>query len=67
MKKHLTVFSICLLSALSLPAKANFGDADFPAGMFNDGPKSYHDAWCRYLKNECRVRFQGPAMWVEGQ
>ena len=51
----------------SIPAKAEFGDADFPSGTFNDGPKSYHDAWCRYIKNKCRVRFQGPAMWVEGQ
>ena len=48
-------------------AKADFGDADFPAGMFDDGPKSYHDAWCRKIKQKCRVRFQGPAMWVEGQ
>ena len=48
-------------------AKADFGDADFPIGMFEGGPKSYHDSWCRSLKNKCRVRFQGPAMWVEGQ
>ena len=67
MKKFLTIFGAFLLSSLSIPAKANFGDADFPAGMFDDGPKSYHDAWCRTLENECRVRFQGPAMWVEGQ
>ena len=50
-----------------LSLKADFGDADFPIGMFDDGPKSYHDAWCRSIKNKCRVRFQGPAMWVEGQ
>ena len=64
------VLRVILLSALffiNIPAKADFGDADFPVGMFSDGPKSYHDAWCRTLKNECRVRFQGPAMWVEGQ
>ena len=48
-------------------AKAEFGDADFPAGLFNDGPKSYHDAWCRKIKNKCRVRIQGQALWVEGQ
>ena len=41
------------------PLKADFGDADFPVDMFKDGPKSYHDAWCRTLKNECRIRFQG--------
>ena len=50
-----------------LSLKADFGDADFPIGRFDDGPKSYHDACCRSIKNKCRVRFQGPAMWVEGQ
>ena len=49
------------------PIRADFGDADFPIGMFDDGPKSYHDAFCRFLENKCRIRFQGPAMWVEGQ
>ena len=46
---------------------AGFGDADCPANNFQNSPKSYHDAWCRYIKNECRVRFQKNAMWVEGQ
>lgn len=60
---------LCLASAVALPgaAFADFGDADFPLGAFNEGPKSYHDAWCRKLKNQCRIRFQGPGMWVEGQ
>ena len=59
---------IFLLSALSSGAAlADFGDADFPSGTFDDGPKSYHDAWCRKIKNECQIRFQGPGMWVEGQ
>ena len=49
------------------PAKADFGDADFPIGFFSNSPKSYHDAWCKNIKNECRVRFQKSAMWVEGQ
>ena len=49
------------------PVMAGFGDADFPANNFQNSPKSYHDAWCRYIKNECRVRFQKNAMWVEGQ
>ena len=48
-------------------AKADFGDADFPIGLFNDSPKSYHDGWCRFIKNNCRIRFQGLGMWVEGQ
>ena len=51
----------------SAPVKADFGSADFPIGMFESAPKSYHDAWCRKIKQECRVRFQGSAMWVEGQ
>ena len=55
------------LLALASQAKADFGDADFLSGMFEDGSKSYHDAWCRKIKNECRVRFQGSGMWVEGQ
>ncbi len=67
MKRSLLLLSIALGITVFSPAKADFGDADFPTGMFDDGPKSYHDAWCRKIKNECRVRFQGPAMWVEGQ
>ena len=61
------VFFVLLFIFSFSPVKADFGDADFPIGMFNDGPKSYHDALCRSLKNKCRVRFQGSAMWVEGQ
>ena len=64
-KLFILLFSSTLLGGL--PAKADFGDASFPVDMFQDGPKSYHDAWCRKLKQECRVRFQGPAMFVEGQ
>ena len=55
------------LLVVTSPSKADFGDADFPSSAFSDGPKSYHDAWCRRIKNECRVRFQGSGMWVEGQ
>lgn len=47
--------------------RADFGDATFPEDALKGGNKSYHDAWCMRIKNECRVRFQGPAMWVEGQ
>ncbi len=69
MKKYLIVllFGFVNVFGIGQYAKADFGDADFPVGMFKDGPKSYHDAWCRTIQNECRVRFQGPAMWVEGQ
>ena len=65
MRKLLLLLPFSLL--LALPVKADFGDADFPIGMFKDGPKSYHDAWCGRIGNKCRVRFQGEAMWVEGQ
>ncbi len=67
------VFKTTLLALAALlmlgvtPARADFGDADFPQELFSNGPKSYHDAWCRRLKNKCRVRFQGRGMWVEGQ
>ena len=67
MNKNLFSFLIGIIILSPLSVKADFGDADFPAGIFNDGPKSYHDAWCRYIKNKCRVRFQDDAMWVEGQ
>lgn len=63
--KKLLLLPLLLFAAL--PARAEFGDADFPVGTFDDGPKSYHDAWCRKIKNDCRVRFAGPAMSVEGQ
>lgn len=63
--RQLFLVAILLLSAL--PANANFGDADFPADVFVGGPRSYHDVWCRKLRNKCRVRFSGAAMFVEGQ
>ena len=66
MKKFLVLFSIIFFPIFIAPAKADFGDADFPEGIFRDGPKSYHDTWCRFIKAKCRVRFQGQAMWVEG-
>ena len=68
MIKKLTL-GIALIYGLLLPgqARADFGDADFPEKAFSNSPKSYHDAWCRYVRNKCRIRFQGSAMWVEGQ
>ena len=67
MKKILNLVFVSALFAFTPPGKADFGDADFPVQLFMQGPKSYHDGWCRNLENECRVRFQGKAMWVEGQ
>ena len=66
MKRFLIALPIVLLFA-SGEALADFGDADFPQDAFSGSPKSYHDAWCRKIKNKCRIRFQGFAMWVEGQ
>ena len=66
MKKNFFIFFITIFSLLNFSAKAEFGDADFPIGTFQNSPKSYHDAWCRFIKNNCRVRFQSDAMWVEG-
>ena len=67
MKRYLLLLAVISFTAFVPSVKAEFGDADFPVGMFDNSPKSYHDAWCRRIKNKCRVRFQGPAMWVEGQ
>ena len=67
MRKSFLFLLLAISTSLGNPAKAEFGDADFPIGMFENSPKSYHDAWCRFIKNKCRVRFQGKAMWVEGQ
>ena len=61
------IYVLLLAIPLGLPVRADFGDADFPIGIFKDSPKSYHDGWCRAIKNNCRIRFQGKAMWVEGQ
>ena len=66
MKRLLVLLSLATLAS-PLKVLADFGDADFPSSAFSDGPKSYHDAWCRRIKNECRVHFQGSGMWVEGQ
>ena len=44
----------------------DFGPADFSDYNQVSMPISYHDAWCRQLKKECRVRFEGRAMTVEG-
>ena len=67
MKKYIKILFLSFLISCFYEVKADFGDADFPIGTFQNSPKSYHDGWCRSMKNKCRIRFQGPAMWVEGQ
>jgi hypothetical protein len=67
MRRLLPFILLFLPIAFCLPSKSDFGDADFPVGMFDGGPKSYHDAWCGKIGNKCRVVFNGPAMMIEGQ
>ena len=67
MKRFIVIATLAFFSSFNNVVKADFGEASFPENYFLDGPKSYHDGWCRFLKNECRIRFQGNAMWVEGQ
>ena len=66
MRRYLLFFSLFIFALTNFSAKAEFGDADFPDNYFEESPKSYHDAWCRFINQKCRVRFQGNAMWVEG-
>lgn len=66
MKKTQIASILFLIAGLATPAQADFGEADFPSELFDQGARSYHDAWCGRINNKCRVRFQGKAMWVEG-
>ena len=48
-------------------ARANdFGPADFPGEVESGMPLSVHDAWCKQLNKECKVKFQGRTLTVEG-
>ena len=67
MKRFIIIATLAFFYSFNNVVKADFGEASFPENYFLDGPKSYHDGWCRFLKNECRIRFQGNAMWVEGE
>tara|TARA_B100000965_G_C19454148_1_gene696679 strand:+ start:313 stop:885 length:573 start_codon:yes stop_codon:yes gene_type:complete len=61
-----TIFAL-LIGYSFPPLFANdLGPADFPGDIEEGGPRSYHDAWCRQLKKECRVRFSGRIMTIEG-
>ena len=68
-KTLITSFLLIFIAGFGEISKASgdFGDADFREDIEADGPKSYHDTWCKKIKNKCRVRFQGRSMWVEGQ
>lgn len=43
---------------------SDLGPADF-GDIEEGGPRSYHDAWCRQLRKECRVTFSGRTMKVD--
>ncbi len=65
--KRLIFLSAALLGICITPVIADdFGPADFPGDIESKGPLSYHDGWCRQIKKECRIRFQGRSMTVEG-
>ena len=60
------LFAIVAILFYQSPCFADFGDADFPLAMFEGGPKSYHDAWCGKIGNNCRVIFSGDSMQIQG-
>lgn len=67
MIKNFLFASAAFVGFLCSPGLAQeFGPADFPGDIEDRGPISYHDAWCRQIKKECRVRFNGRSMTVEG-
>ena len=66
MRKAFILLTLASLPIFMSSAKADFGSASFPEKYLESGPRSYHDGWCRFLQNKCRLRFQGNAMWVEG-
>ena len=45
--------------------ETDFGPADL-GEIEEEMPSSYHDAWCKQLNRNCRVRFRGRSMTVEG-
>ena len=58
--------SLLLFLPLRLWAQ-EFGPADFPADEVGKSmPETVHDAFCRKLGQECRVRFKGTSMTVDG-
>ncbi len=66
MKRIATILSFSIFLQPSLAIAQDFGPADFPGDIEKNASKSYHDAWCRQLEKECRVRFSGRRMTVEG-
>ena len=67
MKRYFLVPLLSVLASLCLASMANdFGPADFPGNVEIGMPQSFHDAWCRQLNRDCRVRFSGREMTVDG-
>ena len=66
MKPLVIIVSLLIGSIVPSSFAQDFGPADFPGDIEEGSPRSYHDAYCRQLKRECRVRFNGRKMTVEG-
>ena len=41
------------------------GPADFNRNVEQGMPSSYHDAWCKQLNKNCRIKFSGRSMTVD--
>ena len=48
---------LLISSSIILPVRSDFGDADFKEDIEVD-EQSYHDAWCRQIKNKYRYDFK---------
>ena len=50
MRSKFFAYLSSIFLAVTSPAFADFGDADFPIDFFDKSPKSYHDVWCREME-----------------
>ena len=62
----LFAFILVFGSIINWARADDFGPADFPGEVESGMPLSAHDAWCKQLNKECKVKFQGRSMNVEG-
>jgi hypothetical protein len=62
----LFAFILVFASIVNWARADDFGPADFPGEVESGMPLSAHDAWCKQLNKECKVKFQGRSMHVEG-
>jgi hypothetical protein len=58
---------LILLSRSGISLAQELGPADFPASEVGKSmPETIHDAYCRQLGRECRIRFKGVSMSIDG-